>query len=57
VAETGKVKDVSVRGSSIPGVFEEAAIKAVSQWQYKPVVRDAKPAAVRSEIRIRFTLP
>jgi TonB family protein len=57
VAETGKVKDVSVRASSIPGVFEEAAIKAVSQWRYKPVVRDAKPVPVRSEIRIRFTLP
>ncbi len=57
VAETGKVKDVSVRASSIPGVFEEAAIKAVSQWRYKPVVRDAKPVPVRSEIRVRFTLP
>jgi TonB family protein len=57
VAETGKVKDVSVRGSSIPGVFEEAAIKAVSQWRYKPVVRDARPVPVRSEIRVRFTLP
>jgi TonB family protein len=57
VAETGKVKDVSVRTSSYPGVFEEAAIKAVSQWRYKPVVRGAAAAPVRSEIRIRFTLP
>lgn len=57
VAETGKVKDVSVRASSTPGVFEEAAIKAVSQWRYQPVVRDAKPVPVRSEIRVRFTLP
>jgi TonB family protein len=57
VAETGKVKDVSVRASSIPGVFEEAAIRAVSQWRYQPVVRDAKPVPVRSQIRVRFTLP
>ncbi len=57
VEETGKVKDVSVRASSIPGVFEDAAVKAVAQWRYKPVLRDAKPAAVRSEIRVRFTLP
>jgi TonB family protein len=57
VAETGKVKDVSVRASSIPGVFEEAAVKAVAQWRYKPVLRDAKPMPVRSEIRVRFTLP
>jgi TonB family protein len=57
VAETGKVKDVSVRASSNPGVFEDAAVKAVSQWRYKPVLRDAKPVPVRSQIRVRFTLP
>jgi TonB family protein len=57
VAETGKVKDVSVRATSIPGVFEEAAVKAVSQWRYQPVLRDAVPVPVRSEIRLRFTLP
>jgi len=57
VAETGRVKDVSVRATSVPGVFEDAAVKAVSQWRYKPVLRDAKPVPVRSEIRVRFTLP
>jgi TonB family protein len=57
VAENGKVKDVSVRSASTPGVFEEAAVKAVSQWRYKPVLRDAKPVPVRSQIRVRFTLP
>ena len=57
VAETGKVSDVSVRATSIPGVFEDAAVKAVSQWRYKPVLRDAKPVPVRSQIRVRFTLP
>jgi TonB family protein len=57
VAETGKVKDVSVRGASIPGVFEDAAVKAVSQWRYKPVLRDAQPVPVRSQIRVRFSLP
>jgi TonB family protein len=57
VAETGKVKDVSVHASSNPGVFEDAAVKAVSQWRYKPVLRDAQPVPVRSQIRVRFTLP
>ncbi|HXP25052.1 MAG TPA: energy transducer TonB, partial [Steroidobacteraceae bacterium] len=57
VAETGKVKDVTVRATSNPGIFEDAAIKAVSQWRYKPVLRDAQPAPVRSQIRVRFTLP
>ena len=31
VAENGRVKDASVRAASIPGVFEESALKAVSQ--------------------------
>jgi periplasmic protein TonB len=57
VAETGRVKDVSVRATSNPGIFEDAAIKAVSQWRYKPVLRDAQPVPVRSQIRVRFTLP
>ena len=57
VAETGKVRDVSVRASSNPGVFDDAAVRAVAQWRYKPVLRDAKPVPVRSEIRVRFTLP
>ena len=57
VTEAGKVSDVSIRASSIAGVFEDAAVKAVSQWRYKPVLRDAKPVPVRSQIRVRFTLP
>jgi TonB family protein len=57
VAENGKVKDASVRAASITGVFEESALKAVSQWRYKPVLRDAKPVPVRSQIRVRFSLP
>ena len=57
VTEAGKVSDVGIRASSIAGVFEDAAVKAVSQWRYKPVLRDAKPVPVRSQIRVRFTLP
>jgi TonB family protein len=57
VAENGKVKDASVRAASISGVFEDSALKAVSQWRYKPMLRDARPVPVRSQIRVRFTLP
>jgi TonB family protein len=57
VAETGKVKDAVVRSASVQGVFDDAAVKAVSQWRYQPVLRDAKPVAVRTQIRIRFVMP
>lgn len=56
VSESGKVQDVAVRAASVPGTFDEAAVKAVSQWRYQPVLRDAKPVAVRTQIRVRFSL-
>jgi TonB family protein len=56
VSETGKVKDVAVHATSVPGVFEDAAVKAVSQWRYQPRLRDARPVPVRTQIRVRFTL-
>jgi TonB family protein len=56
VSEAGKVKDVAIRAASIPGVFEDAAVKAVSQWRYQPILRDARPVPVRTQIRVRFAL-
>jgi TonB family protein len=57
VTESGAVKDVAVHAANPPGVFDSAAIGALSQWRYKPVLKDAKPVALRSRIRMRFTLP
>ena len=56
VAENGAVKDIAVHAASAPGVFEDAAISALSQWRYKPVQRDAESVAQRARIRIRFAL-
>jgi TonB family protein len=56
VTENGVVRDIAVHSTSAAGVFEEAAINALSQWRYKPVVRDAVPQAQRARIRIRFVL-
>jgi TonB family protein len=56
VAENGEVKDIAVHATSPPGVFEAAAIKALSQWRYKPILRDTKAVAQRARIRIRFAL-
>jgi TonB family protein len=56
VTESGEVKDVAVHDVSAPGVFDQAAIEALSQWRYQPVLRDGKPAAQRARIRIRFNL-
>jgi TonB family protein len=56
VAESGDVKDIAVHGASTPGVFDGAAISALSQWRYKPMLHDGKPVPQRARIRIRFTL-
>jgi len=57
VSVTGQVQDLAVHAASPPGTFELAALRAVAQWRYAPVLRDAKPTPVRSRVRIRFTLP
>jgi len=56
VAENGQVRDIAVHATNPAGVFEGAAIRALSQWRYKPVLRDAQPKAQRARIRIRFAL-
>jgi protein TonB len=56
VAENGEVKDIAVHAATPHGVFESAAIGALSRWRYKPVLKDSKPAAQRARIRIRFAV-
>ena len=56
VAVSGQVTNLSVRAGSPRGVFDNAAIAAVSQWRYQPVVAGAGPIAQRARIRIRFAL-
>ncbi len=56
VAESGRVKDAAVHAANPRGVFDQAAINALLQWRYKPVLIDAKPVVQRARIRIRFAL-
>ena len=56
VAESGQVTDLSVHAANPRGVFDQAAMSALAQWRYKPVLVDAKPVAQRARIRIRFAL-
>ncbi len=54
VAADGSVKDVEVRGADPAGVFEEAAVKAVSQWRFSPLQRNGRPIEQRARLRMRF---
>lgn len=43
ISKSGTVKDVSVVKSKPPGIFEKAAIAAVSRWKYNPKIVGGAP--------------
>jgi TonB family protein len=52
----GKVASVSVVDSNPAGVFDAAALRALSRVRYKPALQNGKPVAVRTKVRIAFKL-
>src|SRR5215831_4698133 len=54
VGKDGKVKDVRVV-KSVP-VLDDAAVKAVKQWVFKPALSNNKPVAVWVAVPVRFSL-
>jgi TonB family protein len=56
VATNGTVKDLAVYRAEPAETFDEAAIKAVSQWHYQPIVRDGRAVEQRARLRLRFAL-
>jgi len=56
VLPDGSTSDVVVTNAAPRRTFENAAVTAVSQWRYKPVVaRDGKIVEQRAAVRIRFS--
>jgi protein TonB len=51
----GSTGNIVVTNSSPRRTFDSAAMNAVAQWRYKPVIRDGKPVEQRAAVRIRFT--
>jgi len=56
VAANGAVKDAEVFRADPPGTFNDAALKAVTQWRYRPIVRNGQAVEQRARLRMRFTL-
>lgn len=54
VMPNGTVDDVEVRNASPADVFDEAAIRAIRQWRFEPVVRNGKAVPQRAMVRLRF---
>jgi protein TonB len=56
VTSDGKVASITVVDSNPAGVFESAAIRALSRVRYKPALVGSKPSAVNTKMRIAFKM-
>jgi protein TonB len=54
VTVEGTVHDVVVVDAQPPGVFDMAAVNAVSRWRYQPVVEDGRPVPARVFLHVDF---
>lgn len=56
ISKTGRVEDVRVISSDSP-LLTKAAIRAVSDWKYRPYYSNGKPVPVTSMINVVFRIP
>ena len=56
VTKTGSVEDVVLLESEPEGIFDRAAVRAVSKWKFKPRIVDGQPVAARAEQVVEFRL-
>lgn len=54
VQTNGSVDAVEVRNASPAEIFDEAAIRAIRQWRFEPVVRNGEKVPQRALVRLRF---
>jgi periplasmic protein TonB len=56
ITVTGRVKDAKVVGSSPSGVFDRAALKAISKWKFKPKVIKGQRVEQLAVQKLQFKL-
>ena len=56
VATDGRTRDARIIEASPPDVFEQATLRAIRDWRFRPPRRDGQPAAIRVTQTVRFTL-
>jgi TonB family protein len=54
VRADGSTGDIVVTNANPRNTFDNAAKAAISEWRYKPVLRDGKAVEQRAAVRIRF---
>lgn len=54
VNETGGVEEISILNAEPSSIFNDAATKSLSQWQFEPIVKNGQALKIRSTIRMAF---
>jgi TonB family protein len=54
VNPAGEVVDVDVVKAEPPDMFEDAAVRAIKRWKFKPLVIDGEAVSQRLALRMRF---
>lgn len=57
IARDGSLQDLQIADAQPRGVFEEAAIAALIQWRYAPVIEDGKAVEQKAMVRLTFPPP
>lgn len=55
VQTNGTVDEVEIRNASPAEVFDDAAMRAVRQWRFEPVVRNGEKVEQRAMVRLKFS--
>jgi TonB family protein len=55
VKADGSTGDIVVTNANPRRTFDAAAINAIREWRYKPVIRDGQAVDQRASVRIRFS--
>ncbi len=56
ISAEGVPESINVQSADVNKVFSGAAIDAVKEWRYKPVLLNGQPVAVITTVTVNFTL-
>jgi TonB family protein len=56
VTVEGRVSEARVVSAQPPRIFDQAALRAIQQWTFRPAVENGKPVAKRAEQVFEFSL-
>ncbi len=56
IGKNGRVIDVQIINHAREPMFDEATVKAISQWRFRPTIKDGEPIEVVHELAVNFVL-